>query len=105
MLYFVDGNYKIITSYTVTGHKYTQEPDDIIHLTLNTDKGDISFELCSDSNTTSSTALNALIQSANNNIEFSLYSERKYIFIGSVDSVSETTLESTQICKATGCMI
>lgn len=105
MLYLTDGNEKIITSYTVYGHMYDIGAYNIIHLTLTTDKGNIAFELCCDSNTDSATAMNAIIQATSSDIAFSLYSERKYMFISSVDSISGDTIDSSLICKVTGCMI
>ena len=78
---------------------------DIIYLTLSTDKGNIAFELCSDLNAKSADAMNALLRSVNEDISFSLYSERKYMFISEVERVLGETVDTNQLFKVTGCMI
>lgn len=103
MLYFTDGNFNVQACYVVAGYSCVQGTG-TIGLTLNTNIGQINFHLADDANATAAQAMNKLIHACNQDIGFSLYSERNYIRIFDVSSVANGIASAGNQLKITGYM-
>ena len=102
MLYFVDNEDNIVEEYIVKNYTFKKKEYNVIYLTLETDKGKISFSIGSDSRVDSQTAMDEIVKSIENNISISFFHERNYIYISSVDNISEGKVDSTLSYQASG---